>query len=69
VKSLGIARDIGLPEKLVVNYKALKSENDLQQAFKYLVDNEDAIKDHLVNTMPEYCQKAYRAKEVLVGRK
>lgn len=67
VKSRGIAKDIGLSDELVVDYRLLEFEQELQQAFQYLMEHEDMIKNHLKVVMPEYCQKAYAAKGVLEG--
>ncbi len=65
VKSIGIAKDIGLPERLVVNYKNLKTENELMDAFKFLVNNEEEIRRILKNVIPQYRELAYGARDIL----
>lgn len=59
IKSRGIAKDIGLSDKLVVNSKVIKDNNELLESFCYLLDNEKHIKEHLCTVMPEYRQKPY----------
>ncbi len=59
IKSRGIARDLGLDERLVVNCKHFLS-GDLLSSFSYLMENENAIRTHLQNIMPEYKQRTYQ---------
>lgn len=54
VKSLGIARDLGLGEQLVKNYKSLKSDTELVNAFLYLEQHEEDIRSHLKHVIPTY---------------
>ncbi|MBQ8539072.1 MAG: polysaccharide pyruvyl transferase family protein [Ruminococcus sp.] len=62
VKAKGIAKDIfGTHKNYVVSVHDLKSENELADAFWWLKDNEDKIRTHLVNFMPEYIEKSHSA--------
>ena len=62
VKARGIARDIfGSEEDMVIPVQSLNHEDDLVNAFKYIQENEDAIKKHLQNFMPSYVEKAWLA--------
>lgn len=65
VKSVGIARDIGLPEQLVVNYNDVKRDDELVRAVEYLLQNEETIRVLLKEVMPDYCKNAYKARDVL----
>lgn len=65
VKSVGIARDIGMPDELVVNYKALKMDDELVKAFVYLLEHENDIRNILLKNIPEYKNRAYEAKGAL----
>ncbi|NLM44175.1 MAG: polysaccharide pyruvyl transferase family protein, partial [Clostridiales bacterium] len=48
VKARGIARDIfGSEENMVIPVQSLEHEDDLVNAFKYIQDNEDSIRNHL----------------------
>lgn len=64
IKSKGIAKDIGLPKELVVDCNNLKSIYEMAKAFHYLQEHENEIKD-IYKNMPQYIQKAYKAKEIL----
>lgn len=63
VKSHGIAKDLGLDKKLVVDYRNLVTEYELLDSFKYLVKNKVEIADNLNKIMPEYRKKSFLAKE------
>ena len=66
VKAKGIAKDIfGSFEKYVLPVQNLMDDNDLRNAFQYIVDNKKTIKEHLHNTMPKYIQSAYDAGRLL----
>lgn len=65
VKARGIAKDIGMPKELVVDYKSIKNNDELIVAFKYMYDNEDSIRRHLENYIPNYSAKAFAAKSVV----
>lgn len=62
VKSKGIAKDLGLDD-YVLDYKTLKSKNDLVDKFKMLDINK--TKNHLKEIMPEYKQRCYLSKELV----
>lgn len=63
VKAKGIAKDIfGTFENYVIPVQSLKDENDLTIAFKWLMDNELGIRNHLNQFMPEYCARTLEAK-------
>lgn len=67
IKSKGIARDLSLPEELVINCKKLTSDTDLLRAFEFLVENESEVRNTLSNRMGEYIQSSYAAKNALNG--
>ena len=59
VKSRGIAKDLfGQDENYVIPVWALKKEDDLLNGFKWIMDNESAIRDTLKEKMPEYIEEA-----------
>ena len=64
IKSRGIAKDLGLDEKMVVNSKDF-SEGAVLRSFSYLMKNEDSIRKHLQDTIPEYKQRTYQIREHL----
>ncbi len=65
IKSRGIAKDLGLDEKLVVNSKDF-SEGAVLRSFSYLMKNEDSIRKHLQDTIPEYKKRTYQIREHLI---
>jgi len=67
VKARGIAKDIfGTDKDYCLPIQDLNSGKQLIDAFKFLEDNEDMIKDKLSNVMPSYIERAYKnADEVL----
>lgn len=68
IKSRGIAKDLGLDERLVVNSKDF-AEGDLLRSFLYLAENKEAIREHLQTIMPEYKQRTYQIREHLAQLK
>lgn len=66
IKSKGIAKDLGLDERLVVDYRSVTSADDLIDRFKYLVDNKETIRKHLETIMPSYVKKTYEAKHAII---
>ena len=64
IKSRGIAKDLGLDERLVVNSKSFH-EGDLLDSFVYLMENETQIRQHLHTIMPGYTKKTYSIKDIL----
>ena len=64
VKARGIARDIfGSEENMVIPVQSLEHEDDLVKAFKYIQENEEAIRKHLQDFMPSYIEKTWQAGE------
>lgn len=64
IKSKGIARDLGLNEKLVVDCTENVNKNCLVDSYKYLSMHYSEIKDNLTAIMPEYRQRPYKIKEI-----
>ncbi len=62
VKAYGIAKDIFGEDykKYIVDAASVLEENALVEAFKYMCDNEDAIRTHLEKTMPKYINSVKR---------
>lgn len=61
-KSKGIAKDLfGTSDNYVLNIYDMKSKTDLTNNFKWIMKNEDVIKNTLDKIMPEYVNKAYNA--------
>lgn len=66
IKAKGIAKDIfGTYENYVLPVQALEDENDLTEAFRWLMRHEDQIKAHLTKIMPEYCGSSLKAGEAV----
>lgn len=66
IKAKGIAKDIfGTYENYVLPVQSLEQENDLTNAFQWLMCHERQMKTHLANTMPEYCKSALKAGEAV----
>lgn len=65
IKSRGIAKDLGLDERLVIDYHNVKSSDELIERFAYMIQNEEQIRKHLQIVMPEYTKKAYLGKDVI----
>ena len=68
VKARGIATDL-FPgwnlEDLALGVQNLNSEDELSQAFRKLASNEDKMKLHLSNIMPEYIARAESVGEII----
>lgn len=65
IKSRGIAQDLGLNERLVVdcvNYRA----NELMSSFIYLMNNKNEIRAHLQSIMPEYKERLRTLKNDII---
>lgn len=63
VKAKGIAKDIfGTYENYVLPVQSLSNEDDLINAFEWIKDNEDEIRNHLEKFMPSYKEKALQGK-------
>jgi Uncharacterized conserved protein len=64
VKARGVAKDIfGTSENYVIPVQSFNHSNDLIKSFKWLKENEDHIRTHLLEFMPSYCEKALGAGE------
>lgn len=64
VKALGIAKDIfGTYENYVLSVQDLADKNELTKAFVWMYENEDSIKQHLNEFMPQYIENAWGAGE------
>ena len=64
IKSRGIAKDIfGREENYVIPIEQIKEENKLTQAFIWLQENENYIKEHLKKRMPQYIKDAENVKD------
>lgn len=65
IKARGIAKDLGLDERLVIDFHNVHSSDELIERFEYLIQNEKQIKGHLQSVIPNYTKKAYLGKEVI----
>ena len=66
VKSRGIAQDLfGTDENYVLPVQELNGSSDLTEKFQWIVEHEQEQRDLLKKIMPEYKQKAIKAKKVL----
>lgn len=64
VKAKGIAKDLfGTYENYVISYKNIDKEDEMIEGFKFLEKNEDSIRKHLEDIMPNYIEQAYKAGE------
>ena len=64
VKARGIARDLfGSEEHYVLPVQALEDPEELIQAYDWMMDREQDIRERLQSVMPEYCAKAKAAGE------
>ena len=69
VKSKGIAKDIfGTYDKYVIPVQDL-TEDNLINEFKWMVDNEKRIKNHLADFIPVYRQRVLDAGKEIVNLK
>lgn len=65
VKSRGIAKDLQLDEKLVVDSKNFK-KNQLLDSFCYAISKESEIRLHLQKIIPEYIKRLDNLKESII---
>lgn len=62
IKAKGIAKDLfGTYEGYVVPIQSLKNDSELTDRFKFIIENENSIRNHLIEKMPEYKRKALYA--------
>lgn len=60
VKARGIARDLfGAEEHYVIPVQSLCGQDDLTKGFKWLLEKEEHIREHLKEVMPAYKEKAF----------
>ncbi|MBQ8795842.1 MAG: polysaccharide pyruvyl transferase family protein [Clostridia bacterium] len=66
IKSIGIAKDLfGTSDNYVLPVQSLSDTMELVDSFKWLMDNEHNIKNHLIKVMPEYRERAYIGKKAI----
>ncbi len=66
VKAKGIAKDIfGSYENYVIAVQELHAESNLTERFRWLVDHEGEVRNHLESFMPGYIAKAWEAGNAL----
>lgn len=65
IKSRGIAKDLALSEKLVVDSKIIRKVGYLLDSLKYMIENENNIREHLKEIIPEYRKSTYGVRENL----
>lgn len=65
IKSKGIAKDLNLPDELVVDTVHEIKHGQLLNSFHYLEANYSTIKSHLEEIIPTYRKKAYQVREII----
>lgn len=65
IKSKGIAKDLGLSEKLILDSKSFQ-KGDLLKSFVYMQNTEEQIKAHLNSIMPEYINRLGGVKNLIL---
>ena len=66
-KARGIAKDIfGDFTDLLVDVREFKSDNDLLKKYQSFYEREHELKTHLQNVMPDYTNRAFKAKDALL---
>ncbi|WP_342989433.1 MULTISPECIES: polysaccharide pyruvyl transferase family protein [Bacteroides] len=65
IKSEGIAKDLGLSQKLVVNCVNFNTDTDILDSFIYMEKNRIAIKEHLDSVIPQYKNSRINLSEYL----
>lgn len=69
MKSKGIAKDLfGSMEDYVLSYKDVNAKEYIYKKFSFIRDNEDVIRKHLENKLPEYCNSVKKTAEMLCER-
>ena len=63
IKSKGIAHDLGLSEKLVVDTKKRAFNSELLGAFQFADNNQAKIKTHVEHVIPGYVQQIEQLKQ------
>lgn len=68
IKAKGIAKDIfGTYENYVIPVQSLNDKKDLINAFEWIKENEDSIREHLKSFIPEYKERALKAGDEIRG--
>lgn len=68
VKARGIARDIWGSEKdYVIPVQSLKTENDMVEAFRWMMNHEKEMRNHLKEVMPGYIAGVGKAKDAILS--
>ena len=66
IKAKGIAKDIfGAYENYVIPVQNLENKGDLLKSFKWMLDREESIKDHMDKFIPSYKEKSLDAAKEL----
>lgn len=66
VKSVGIAQDLfGTEKNYVISTRELKTGKELKDGFKWILENEETIKNHLLQRIPEYKELAWKTSELM----
>lgn len=66
VKSRGIARDLfGSEENYVISVQSLQKDDDLANAFSWLLEHESSVREHLQEIMPAYQARVQAGIEAL----
>lgn len=65
IKSKGIAKDLNLPDELVVDTVNEIKPDQLLNSFLFWEENYSTIKSHLQEIMPAYRKKAYQVREII----
>lgn len=68
IKAKGIATDLfGTYKNFVVPVQEIDNEYVLTDAFRWMVENEESIRQRLIQIMPQYIQQAWQAGEEFVN--
>ncbi len=65
VKSLGIAKDLGIDESMVINCNKLYDEFQFKDTFILLEENEKSMRELLEYKIPEYRKQAEKLREIV----
>jgi polysaccharide pyruvyl transferase WcaK-like protein len=66
VKAIGIARELfGTDDNYVISVQNLKNQTDLIDKFRWLLNNESKIREHLNLFMPKYKTRVLKAKDLV----
>lgn len=65
VKSIGIAKDLGIDESMVINCNELHNKLQFRDAFILLEENEEKMRELLAHRIPEYRKQAEKLREIV----